>query len=361
MSKKDFWIGIGVGTAVGLGAGFVVGNIVTKRAARRDIERIRKQAYLKGRHDVESEVIIVDGADPDKIKEAIEKTFDGGEKEEKSSEDDDENSHSKPISEENRTKTSNEGEKSALIEEKSSDFLTDNAYGVSDLPSNISKALPVRFDGNSAIFIGAAGTELRYPKSLIIDPNTNTRYNDLRIRTNFRSYEDDISRLRLIWTCMGWGTYVEALDGVPTDEDIDNWDVSIGDESQLGSEPEEATERRRKYMNALDDYIANPNAGPCIISEKDFGEETHLEQLYFDYYPVDNVFVQNDDIGTPVDAFTLFGTNNGKEIFEQKTVSEEDPDPDIVHMRNFKMNCVMEITRYPGKSYAGVKDGTAYT
>ena len=358
MNKKSLWIGIGIGAAAGFTGGFIVGNQVTKRAARKDIKSIRHDAYIKGKkeghREAEADVIVVDSSDPNAIKQAIENHFEAEKKEEKEEKTDDEESHSKALKDDKASISDKKAEKTAL---------NDNIYAEKDDEiSQISKALPMRIEGNYAVFIGAAGTEIKYPKSIVVDPKTGRYYDTLQLRENFKSYENDIQRLRLIWSCMGWGTYEPFLDGSPNTEDIDNWDLSIDDESDklLGDEPAVKTEERRRYVEELERYKNNPNERPRMISRQEFEEECYLDKEYYDYYSVDNVFIKNDDVNDPVDAFTLFGTNNGQELFDHKSANaDDDDDPDIVHMKNLKMHCVAEITRFH-KSYAGLKDGTAY-
>ena len=358
MNKKSLWIGIGIGTAAGFAGGFIIGNQVTKRAARKDIKRLRHEAYIKGKKDgqreTEAGMIVVESNDPNAIQKAIEEHFESEKKEEKEEKSDDEEPHSKALKDDKASDSEKSSEKTAL---------SDDIYAEKeDEFSQIAKELPMRVEGNYVIFIGAAGTEIRYPKSLIIDPNTGSRYDTLQLRENFKSYENDIQKLRLIWHCMGWGTYEPLLDGAPTPEEIDNWDLSIDDESDklLGDEPEVKTEERRRYLEEVERYKNNPNEKPRFISRQEFEEECYLDKEYYDYYEIDNVFIKNDDVNDPVDAFTLFGTNNGQELFDRPSaVADEDYDPDIVHMKNFKMNCVAEITRFH-KSYDSLKDGTAY-
>ena len=164
----------------------------------------------------------------------------------------------------------------------------------------------------------------------------------------------------LVWNRLGLGNYVLDLDGISEDEDIDKYDVSI-DDAVLGDEPMEQTVERQRYLDEIDRYQAHPEEAPRIISRQDFEEENYLDQRYFDYYEVDNVFVESNDVDTPVDAVSLFGTNDGKELFAHKPIPgpDEGDDPDIVHVKNFKMNSVMEVTRWH-KSYASVRDGSAY-
>lgn len=355
MNKKDFWMGIGIGATVGISAGFVVGNQVTKKRARKEVEKVRRSAYLKAEReakkvidDMKSEVIFVESSDPDVIQKAINEHF--SKSEEGTGEDDGPKAKKEELSE-----CPSEAVEGPLRALQPSDVSHSE-----DIPERVSKALPVRLEGNYAVFIGAAGTEIRYPKTLLIGPDGN-RYDDLRIRSNFIAYEPDVQRLRLIWNCMGWGTFVSALDeGVPTVEEIDNWDLSIGDESSVASEPEEKTEERRKMVEDIIRNKNHPNARPQLITRDEFEEENHLDKFEYDYYPVDNVFISNENINEPVDAFTMFGTNNGKELFSMKVLSESDNDPDTVYIKNFKMGCVAEITRYPGKAYSGLKDGTAF-
>lgn len=369
MNKRDFWIGIGIGAAVGIPTGFVIGNQVTKKRARRDIESASKKAYLKAEREakkaideMKSDVIFVNSSDPAVIQKAIDEHFSKTNSKEKTEESSDDPSDGQPS-----PTPSVSAEKTAHLEgspdAKNGAIQTlepsDDIYSKRD-PANVSRALPVRLEGNYAVFIGAAGTEIRYPKSLLVDQN-GVRYDDLKIRANFTAYETDIQRLRLVWNCMGWGTYIPALDeGIPTAEEIDNWDLSIGDESSVASEPEEKTEERRKMVEEIRRNKYHPDARPRIIKRDEFDEETHLDKLMYDYYPVDNVFISNENITEPVDAFTMFGTNNGKELFSQKICSENDNDPNIVYIKNFKMGCVAEITRYPDKAYSGLKDGTAF-
>ena len=348
MNKRDFWTGIGIGAAVGISAGFVVGNQITKKRARRDIEAARQKAYLKAEREakkaideMKSDVIFVENSDPDTIQKAIDAHFSKTNSKEESEKSSDESSDGQPspapsVSAEKTAHS--EGSPDAKNGAFQAPNASDDIYSTRD-PGNVSRALPVRLEGNYAVFIGAAGTEIRYPKSLIVDAN-GVRYDDLRIRANFHAYETDIQRLRLVWNCMGWGTYVPALDeGVPTAEEIDNWDLSIGDESSVASEPEEKTEERRKMVEDIIRNKNHPDAKPRLISRDEFEEENHLSKLMYDYYPVDNVFISNENINEPIDAFTMFGTNNGKELFSMKVLSDDDNDPDTVYIKNFKMGC----------------------
>ena len=140
-----------------------------------------------------------------------------------------------------------------------------------------------------------------------------------------------------------------------SDEDIDNYDLSIDDDGS--EEAREMTEARERYLDEVDRYLGNPDEGPHYISQKEFEEEVYLEKVYVDYFEKDKVFVSNDDAGMEMDdPVTDFGTADGDELFANNPNRE---DPDIVTMRNFKMNAVYEITRFH-EAYTGVRDGSAF-
>lgn len=349
MNKKSLWIGIGIGTAAGLAGGFVIGNQVTKRAVRKDIPRIMDAAYIRGKKDArreqQEEYIVVESSDIGEIQKAIDDHFKTEKKEEKMDEKDDEESpqilDSKPLKESEPSKS--EGRLPETPFEGISSTVIKRNY---------------RMHGDYVIFIGAAGTELYYPKSILFNPANGLPYDDLHVRKNFKEYETDAKKLNVVWNAMGWGLFNEA----PTDTydvDINDWDVSIGDESQLGDEPEEKTEERRKYLEKVKAYKDDPNYRPRIVTKKDFDEENYLKQVQVDYYELDNVFADSQDLDKDFDAVTMLGTNNGAELFNKKIYTEDDSDPDIIYVENFHMNSIMEVTRYH-KAFSGLKDGTAF-
>ena len=339
INKKDLWIGIGIGTAVGLTTGYFVGSATTKMKAEKEIKRVRRNAYLKGQSDAEAEakqvidnltdnVVFVDSTDnAEEIKKKISDHFRKQEEEEKAQE-----------------------EAANQVEDEAK---TDEAYaekpGEEDKPP-----MPFTIAGNNVIFYGKAGTEIRYPKHVIVD-KANHLLSDLEIRENLKSIEPDIQKLKVIWNTMGWGTFL------PDPDDPDTWgqNLNIDDDDQgLGDEPEEKTLERQRYLDIVEKYIAHPEEAPQIIDRQDFEDECYLEKLYFDYYDVDNKFVENTDMNSPVDGFTMFGFVNGNDLFEARRAGDND-DPDIIYVRNFKMNCVMEVTRYH-RAYSEIVDGSAY-
>ena len=334
MNKKDFWIGIGVGATVGIAGGFVIGNQVTKKHARRDMKRIRHSAYLRGVEDAKKEaeqvideltenVVFVDqGATAEDIQKAIdEKMGSAGTLETK--EDDPE------------------------PEDKYTD---DSVYGISD-----AKPQGLSVEGNYAVITGVAGTKIFYPKKLFFDP-LGELLSALDIRKNLKEYEADVAKLRFIWNLMGWGTYIPDPDDIGAQgDDDDGEDFLNADLSYLGDEPMEKTIERERWMDEIDRYKAHPEEAPRIVSKDEFDDEAYLEKTYVDYYDVDNVFSENTDMDRTLDPYTYFGVSDGKELFSH--ASEDDPD--IVHVKNFKMNCIMEVTRFH-KAYAGLKDGSAY-
>lgn len=356
MNKRDLWIGIGIGATVGVTAGIFIGNSVAKSKAREELKRVRKSAYIQGVQDggeksaeriaelesdiqeLSANVVFVNSTDsPDDIQKRINEFV------------------------ENKTgqaeKASDEGteEPSDLDEyaQKHPDICTKVEEDFNpDKPPYTIHGMYVVFSINA----GNGGTDLYYPKTLIYDQNGDL-YAQTKIRENFRMYESDIQKLRFVWRQMGWGSYVPDLDGNPYPEDIDNWDLEI--DGDIAKEPEEKTAERERYLDKVDQYLAHPESGPRIISEREFKEETHLEQIYVDYFDVDNQFAENTDPTKIIDAFTLFGTTDGEELFNKKVLTEDDQDPDIIHVENFGQNCVIEVTRFH-KSYASMQDGSAY-
>ena len=143
---------------------------------------------------------------------------------------------------------------------------------------------------------------------------------------------------------------------VSDDDDIDDYDLSIDADEVLSEEAREATENRERYLDEMDRYIGDPTQAPHYISREDFEDESHLDKISVDYYEGDKVFVEQEEIEPMEDPLTDFGTNDGDELFRNNPNREE---PDIVYLRNFKMNSVFEITRYP-QAYRSVKDGSAY-
>ena len=339
MNKRDFWIGIGVGAGVGLAGGFIIGNQVQKRKARREFKRVRREAYIRGADDAGAEamrlqeeldalkaaVVIVDpGDDEETIKKKIEDHYEKLEKAEEPAAED--------VKEEPKQMTE--------------PVKSDDSYAEKvDIPQ---VRYPFTVSGNNVIFYGAAGTEFRYPKYLVMNKRGEL-LDEVEMRSNIENYEPDTRKLMVIWHTMGWGLYMPDEDHTVFDDE----------NKEYGDEPEEKTREREKYLDEVERYISHPEEGPRVISNEDFNDENYLDKLYFDYFDVDNVFIENSDTGEPVDAVELFGTNDGQELFRHKVITDDDSDPDIIYLKNFGRNCVMEITRFH-KSYASVRDGSAY-
>ncbi len=376
MNKKDFWIGVGVGAGVGLAGGFIIGNQMQKRKARREFKRVRQEAYYRGAKDAGEEteairselnalkemVVIVDPTDDQEtIRKKIQDHYDKFEPQE---------AENQPEKHENPAKTApsegisgdfegknaaNEARKAAneAIQQIQETAKSDEGYGEKEsTPTQM--RYPFTVSGNNVIFYGAAGTELKYPRWLVMNKRGEL-LDEMEIRSNIQSYETDQRKLMVIWNTMGWGTYMpQSYTPSIRDEDI------FDDESkEYGDEPEEKTREREKYLDEVERYISHPEEGARVISNEDFNDENYLDKLYFDYFDVDNVFIENSDTGEPVDAFTLFGTNDGQELFRHKIITDDDDDPDVIHLKNFGANCVMEITRFH-KSYKSLQDGSAY-
>lgn len=377
--KQKLWIGIGIGATVGIGTGFVIGHQTAKRKARRDIKKLRHQAYLKGLDDATEEakkviddltnnVVLVDSTDPEVIKKAVEDHFNAqsdGAIEESSDSADAPNGaflwQTEASEEDNTASAKQKAENDDKTAQNSSSHVyPDDIYAEKtpviqyDLPDELN-FIGVGYDGTNITFANGDQPPLSYPKWLFLNNNGDMR-DVTSIREDLKRYDHTIRNLCVVWNRLGWGTYVMDLDSIAEDEDIASYDVDI-DDTTLGDEPMEKTLERQKYLDEIDRYIAHPEEAPQIISRDEFQEEAYLDQRLFDYYEVDNVFVESNDVNKPVDAVTLFGTNNGQELFDRK--ADSDDDPDVVYVKNFKMNSVMEITRWH-KSYASIVDGSAY-
>ena len=359
MNQKELWIGIGIGVTVGITGGYFVGTHFQKKKDRKKAQEQAKRAYLKGVDeataeaktvidDLMSNTVVVSAEDDENvIKQKISEHF-SGEKEQKS---DGEASEEEP-----------DGQKKPPEEPPAGK--NDDKYGEKEGENAAEHNFPFTLSGDNAIFYGAAGTELRYPKFLVVN-----KYGELldatEIRENMRNYEPDIRRLSVIWNTMGWGTYVPELDG-PPGGGKNAWDEDLGiddeDGTVYGDEPEEKTRERERYLDELERYIAHPEEAPRMISKEEFNDECYLDKIYIDYYDVDKKFVENTDMDREIDAYTMFGVTDGDELFRKKVPDDDEDsinDPDIVHVKNYHMNCVMEVTRFH-RAYESIRDGSAF-
>lgn len=368
MNKKDLWIGIGIGAAVGITGGYIAGTQIQKRKDRKNAKNERRTAYIKGLEDAEAEakkviddlrenMVVIEQTDDEatinqKIKDYFngqepasepQESTEGGKTEEKEAAEPGEETEKPPASAVNNTE-SKKPAKDDLYAEK-------NPPGVMNYPFTVS--------GDRAIFYGAAGTELPYPKYLVMDKRGEL-LSASEIRANMRSYEPDIRKLSVIWNTMGWGTYIPEYHDYEPEKNAWDENLNIDDEDlEYGDEPRIKTEERARYQDELDRYIAHPEDAPRIVSHEDFYNENYLDHVYINYYDVDNVFVENDDISKEIDAFTLLGVTDGKELFDRKPITDDDNDPDIVYVKNMAHSCVMEVTRFH-HSYKSIKDGSAF-
>ena len=357
MNQKELWIGIGIGVAAGMTGGYFIGSRSQRKKDRKRAREQAHQAYLRGISEATEEakgviddlmnntVVVNATDDEDAIKQKIAEHF---------------GTENSPKSEENPSEEDPDGQK--LPPERPSKPKNDEEYGVKaeKIPES-ARQYPFTLSGDSVIFYGAAGTELRYPKFLVMNKRGEL-LEPLDIRENMRTYETDIRRLSVIWNTMGWGTYVPELDGPPGGEKNawdENLDIDDEDGAIYGDEPEEKTREREKYLDELERYIAHPEEAPRIISKEEFYDECYLDKIYVDYYDVDKKFIENTDMNREIDPYTIFGVSDGDELFRKKIPEESDDDPDIVHVKNYKMNCVVEVTRFH-RSYESIKDGSAF-
>ena len=370
--NKQLWIGIGIGAAAGIGTGYYVGQKTSQKKHREEVRKARRKAYIEG---VEA------GKDKEQIDIAYRNGLEAGMDEAKKFIDTycvvpDEGDTPEQIQEKLRKKqeeidAAEKAEKAEKTENAAAEEVRQE-IAETEAKMNAEPVPPIKIgtaeydtENHVVVFRGAAGTKFVYPAGLFVGPDGEL-LDSIDIRNNIRKHEHNKARLNLIWSQMGWGTYIPDLDGEigeghePTDEEINNWDLSLDEDDgrMLGDEPEEKTRERERYLDEVDRYLAHPEDAPRIISRKEFDDECYLEKVYFDYYDVDNKFIENTDVDNEIGPYDYFGITDGNELFRMKN-GLDDEDPDIVHVKNFRLNCVMEVTRYH-RSYGSVKDGGAY-
>ena len=161
-------------------------------------------------------------------------------------------------------------------------------------------------------------------------------------------------------------TMIEAYDHALEEsaENMDEWNLSID-----GEDSQKRSEERERYLELIDKYQQHPEDGPMHISRKDFEEECYLDKDWVTYYAGDNVFASDKDADSKMDAFANFGVVNGNDLFtgpivridDDGNVIEDDDndDPNITYIRNFRLNTVYEVTRTVG-SYEAMRSGEVF-
>lgn len=375
--KRNMWIGIGVGAAMGIGTGYLVGSHITKKRCRKEydskLKKARRSAYIEGVNDG-----IEEGRDPVREKNAYEAGFrEGLQKADELIDqccviahegDTPEDIQRRVIEKQKEIDAREAAEKAAAAEQKKPNIPETHTGSAPE----VRKIGMAEYDSerHQVVFLGSGGTRISYPANLFIGPDGDI-LDSIDIRNNIRKHEHNKARLNLIWSQMGWGAYIPDLDGEvnepPTAAEINNWDLNLDGETGqadddegllLGDEPEEKTKERERYLDEVDRYRAHPEDAPRIISRREFGEEAYLDRVDVDYYDVENIFVESTDMDNKLDAYEYFGVTNGNDLFRMKNDADDD-DPDTVYVKNFRMNCVMEVTRLH-KSYESVKNGGAY-
>ena len=129
---------------------------------------------------------------------------------------------------------------------------------------------------------------------------------------------------------------------IPSEEDIDKYDLSIDDE-EASEKDRERTEAHERYLDMIDKYNGNDQLSPHVISAEDFDNESYMEKSYVDWYAHDNVFVKGLDVVD--DPYLMFGVTDGNELFKNSDIRN---DPNIVYVRNEKISTDFEITRIFG-------------
>lgn len=217
--------------------------------------------------------------------------------------------------------------------------------------------------GDDLEFMLKSGDIIKVPRNLLFD-DYGQSYGPGVVRQNIREYFGrDVRSINRLWKALGFGEYVgEELDlgRISPDElSIDN--IEVDDDSS--EEAYQKSIERERYLDKVDKYREHLGEGPRIISRREFNEESYLTKEYIDYYAGDNVFVSNENMDKPMDdPFEMFGVVNGEDLFKNRkkfSEEEDDNDPDIVHIENFKHSAVFEITR-SDRSYSELKDGRIY-
>ena len=345
-------IGAGVGVAVTGTTAYIIAHKKLKRA-KKQLEEARKaqhRAYIDGIEEateeaqrwIDEHVLRIDADDPESAQKAIDKAFSEAAatptetQSESSSPSPEISPSSEPQQKTPVCKSETSDGKSTIqnaddiYEEKSKEVIADDEIGF-------------RFHGKL----------ITYPRKLFFDDD-GVEYGETRVRENLRQYETDIGRLKEIWLALGFGEYCPEEDA---DVDLEDWDLNIE-----GDEPEIKSKERERYLEQVKRYNNNPNEGPRIVSKKEFDEECYLSKANITYYAGDNVFVDSTDMDNPIDPVLLLGVSDGNYLYSNKPQfdpDEDDNDPDIVYVRNFKMNTIAEVTR-DKRTYASVADGSVY-
>lgn len=386
---KNILIGVGIGVAFGGTAGFIVGKTVGTRKIRKrrddDVREARKlgykTGYSRGTEDTMAEtqkwmdenLIVVDADNPEAAQEAIKSHLQASAPESTPS---DVSEHVNSVEAvktalEAQIRPSPKGPEDPEITEifaKPENKTPVNPNNNTENPGqDINDA--DQFEENGATLTGDNVVSVRYhseifeyPKSLFYDEN-GYYLGQTQVRANLLEYERNPVTLKKLWLSMGWGDYFpDPTSIVLSQEDLNNMEMSI--DEQLGDEPEIKTIERQRYLDKVDEYRKDPTSSPKIVSRRRFEEDCYLNHIYVDYYADDNVFVDSTDIESELDAYTMFGVTDGKELFKYKKEhpfpeEDDDNDPEVVHVENFMDNSIAEITMYH-KSYASLKDGSAF-
>lgn len=390
---KQILIGAGIGVAVAIPTTFLVTKSVVKKntvkRCREATEEDRRTAFKHGhkkgydeaiekakvwvddfKKQMEENVIFVNPDDPEGALKAIQSASKSGDAQYEAKNDaqpvSDANSVAEKLADIKRAYTKEEIEPKNEIEEnkiESTDAIFESPKGPEEpkTTSKFRKRYGLNSDGTVTVQSGI--NCYIYPGNIFYDKDG---YNlgETQIRANLMDYEKNPAKLKDVWEAMGWGEYYPD----PTLKQISQEELKEmeekSEEEYQGSDAEDVSLERQRYLDSMERYIANPEAAPRIVPRKRFEEDHYLDHIYVDFYDVDNIFVENTDFENEIDAYTMFGVADGKDLFRYKhdhpfDEDEDDNDPDIVHVENFKMNVIAEITRYH-KSFASVKDGSAY-
>lgn len=197
--------------------------------------------------------------------------------------------------------------------------------------------------------VGIAAPLTAFIVKKIYDKKTNDAY-DKGLETGLNSMAEYAISQESKLTEEDYEVRENSYDGVPTEEEINNYDLSIDDEeaSERSKPVEEDIERYRDLVERYNGTLADT---VYMIDAEKFMMDQTFEKSYVNWYEQDNKF--EEDLLLIKDPYTTFGTADGNELFRE---GDHRPDPDIVYVRNTKQNTDYEVTRVHG-SWATIVKG----
>lgn len=137
---------------------------------------------------------------------------------------------------------------------------------------------------------------------------------------------------------------------IPTEEDINNYDLAIDDEDASAAIDDVIADDER-YKDMIQRYNGDMEMAIRMIDVERFEMDQSFGKAYVNWYDEDNVF--EEDLLKIDNPYDDFGTANGDSLFSG---ADQRDRPDIVYIRNEKLGTDYEITRVHG-SYTNLVGG----